>query len=215
MRNWLVEPDYAAAQRKLLSWMLRKRGYVTSRTQSGYRRIKGPAGSGKSLILAARAAQLLGEGKGNTVHNLQHSLCFYYLMDVAVRWPSARGRTRQGITWLNFHAWCKRVCEESDREDEYRDLWKGSEGQQDEVLSTRLPALVASCIDSDVEEVIQRYDAVLMDEGAGFSSHLVECIKKSVSRRRKMLLVADATQDIYGTARSWTDRNDWCGVSWW
>lgn len=63
MRNWLVEPDFSATQRKPIELDSTQRSYVTSRTQSGYRRIKGPAGSGKSLILAARAAQLLGEGK--------------------------------------------------------------------------------------------------------------------------------------------------------
>lgn len=204
MRNWLVEPDYSSTQRKPIELDAAQRGYVTSRTQSGYRRIKGPAGSGKSLILAARAAQLLGEGKEVLVVTFNITL-LHYLMDVAVRWPNAHGRTRQGITWLNFHAWCKRVCEESDREDEYRDLWKGGEGQQGHVLSTQLPALVASCIDSDDEEVVQRYDAVLVDEGQDFLPTWWNVLRKVCRAGGEMLLVADATQDIYGTARSWTD----------
>lgn len=204
MRNWLVEPDYSSTQRKPIELDAAQRGYVTSRTQSGYRRIKGPAGSGKSLILAARAAQLLGEGKEVLVVTFNITL-LHYLMDVAVRWPNAHGRTRQGITWLNFHAWCKRVCEESDREDEYRDLWKGGEGQQGHVLSTQLPALVASCIDSDDENVIQRYDAVLVDEGQDFLPTWWNVLRKVCRAGGEMLLVADATQDIYGTARSWTD----------
>ena len=204
MRNWLIEPDYSSTQRKPIELDAAQRGYVTSRTQSGYRRIKGPAGSGKSLILAARAAQLLGEGKEVLVVTFNITL-LHYLMDVAVRWPNAHGRTRQGITWLNFHAWCKRVCEESDREDEYRDLWKGGEGQQGHVLSTQLPALVASCIDSDDENVIRRYDAVLVDEGQDFLPTWWNVLRKVCRAGGEMLLVADATQDIYGTARSWTD----------
>lgn len=204
MRNWLIEPDYAATQRKPIELDAAQRGYVTSRTQSGYRRIKGPAGSGKSLILAARAAQLLGEGKEVLVVTFNITL-LHYLMDVAVRWPNAHGRTRQGITWLNFHAWCKRVCEESDRENEYRDLWCGGEGQQDHVLSTQLPALVARCIDGDDEEAIQRYDAVLVDEGQDFLPTWWNVLRKVCNAGGEMLLVADATQDIYGTARSWTD----------
>jgi hypothetical protein len=204
MRNWLIEPDYSSTQRKPIELDAAQRGYVTSRTQSGYRRIKGPAGSGKSLILAARAAQLLGEGKEVLVVTFNITL-LHYLMDVAVRWPNAHGRTRQGITWLNFHFWCKRVCEESDRVDEYRDLWKGGEGQQGVVLSTQLPALVASCIDSDDENVIQRYDAVLVDEGQDFLPTWWNVLRKVCRAGGEMLLVADATQDIYGTARSWTD----------
>lgn len=204
MRNWLVEPDYAATQRKPIELDIAQRGYVTSRTQSGYRRIKGPAGSGKSLILAARAAQLLGEGKEVLVVTFNITL-LHYLMDVAVRWPNAHGRTRQGITWLNFHSWCKRVCEESDCENEYRDLWKGGEGRESHVLSVQLPALVASCIDKDEEEVIERYDAVLVDEGQDFLPAWWNVLRKVCRTGGEMLLVADATQDIYGTARSWTD----------
>jgi hypothetical protein len=207
MRNWLVEPDYAAVQRKPIELDSTQRSYVTSRTQSGYRRIKGPAGSGKSLILAARAAQLLGEGKEVLVVTFNITL-LHYLMDVAVRWPNAHGRTRQGITWFNFHAWCKRVCVDSDREQEYLDLWRGSEDQQGsehKVFSTRLPALVANCIDGDIDEVIQRYDAVLVDEGQDFLPAWWNVLRKVCRKDGEMLLVADATQDVYGTARSWTD----------
>lgn len=207
MRNWLVEPDYAAVQRRPIELDSVQRAYVTSRTQSGFRRIKGPAGSGKSLILAARAAQLLGEGKEVLVVTFNITL-LHYLMDVAVRWPNAHGRTRQGITWLNFHAWCKRVCVESDHEQEYLDLWRGSEnlqGSENQVLSTWLPALVASCIDGDVDENLPRYDAVLVDEGQDFLPTWWNVLRKVCCKDGEMLLVADATQDIYGTARSWTD----------
>jgi hypothetical protein len=207
MRNWLVEPDFAAVQRKPIELDSTQRSYVTSRTQSGYRRIKGPAGSGKSLILAARAAQLLGEGKEVLVVTFNITL-LHYLMDVAVRWPNANGRTRQGITWLNFHTWCKRVCVDSDHEQEYLNLWRGGEveqGDEDNVLRIRLPALVANCIDSDRDEVIQRYDAVLVDEGQDFLPSWWNVLRKVCRKDGEMLLVADATQDVYGTARSWTD----------
>lgn len=207
MRNWLVEPDFSATQRKPIELDSTQRSYVTSRTQSGYRRIKGPAGSGKSLILAARAAQLLGEGKEVLVVTFNITL-LHYLMDVAVRWPNAHGRTRQGVTWLNFHAWCKRVCMDSDHEQEYLDLWRGAEeeqGEEDNVLRFRLPALVGSCIDSDADEMVQRYDAVLVDEGQDFLPSWWNVLRKVCRDGGEMLLVADATQDVYGTAHSWTD----------
>jgi hypothetical protein len=63
LRNWLVEPDFSSTQRQPLDLDKNQLSFVRSRTTSGYRRIRGPAGSGKSLILAARAAELLGEGK--------------------------------------------------------------------------------------------------------------------------------------------------------
>ncbi|MDO6671337.1 NERD domain-containing protein/DEAD/DEAH box helicase [Cobetia amphilecti] len=207
MRNWLIEPDFSATQRKIIELDSNQRSYVTSRTQSGYRRIKGPAGSGKSLILGARAAQLLGEGKEVLVVTFNITL-LHYLMDVAVRWPNSKGRTRQDITWLNFHAWCKRVCLDSDHEKEYLDLWRGAEEvlrDEDSVLRFRLPALVGSCIDSDTDELVQRYDAVLVDEGQDFLPSWWNVLRKVCRDGGEMLLVADATQDVYGTAHSWTD----------
>ena len=59
LRNWLIEPDVSASQRKPIKLDKEQLVYVNTRTQSGYRRIRGPAGSGKSLVLAARASELL------------------------------------------------------------------------------------------------------------------------------------------------------------
>lgn len=67
-------------------------------------------------------------------------------MDVAVRWPSSQGRTRKDITWLNFHYWCKRVCEESGYETEYKELWSG--GTTQEVLNVALPNLLERIFDN-------------------------------------------------------------------
>jgi len=94
MRNWLVEPDFSSAQRQPLELDRNQLSFVKRRTASGYRRIKGPAGSGKSLILAARAAELLGEGKEVLVVTFNITL-LHYLMDIAVRWPASSGKTRK------------------------------------------------------------------------------------------------------------------------
>ena len=123
LRNWLVEPDFSSMQRQPLELDKNQQSFVKTRTSSGYRRIKGPAGSGKSMVLAARASQLLEEGKEVLVVTFNITL-LHYLMDIAVRWPHASGNTRKDITWLNFHYWCKRVCQETDHEEEYKALWR-------------------------------------------------------------------------------------------
>jgi hypothetical protein len=218
LRNWLVEPDFAATQRQPLELDANQRQYVTTRTQTGYRRLKGPAGSGKSLVLAARASQLLAEGKTVLVVTFNITL-LHYLMDVAVRWPHGTGNTRREITWLNFHSWCKRVCEETDHYEEYRSLWKAHFDSEQEffdadvkdspslahLLSEAIPALVRRVIDQDHRGLVSKYDAVLVDEGQDFLPNWWNVLRKVCKPNGEMLLVADATQDIYGTARSWTD----------
>lgn len=202
LRNWLVEPDFAASQRQPLELDSTQLSFVKTRTKSGYRRIKGPAGSGKSLILAARAAELLGEGKSVLVVTFNITL-IHYLMDIAVRWPQSSRKTRKDITWLNFHFLCKRVCQENDCEEEYRNLdWKININK---VLNTDLPNLVSSIIDTDKDGTITKYDAILVDEGQDFLPSWWNILRKLCIEGGEMLLVADATQDIYGTASSWTE----------
>ena len=208
LRNWLIEPDFSKTQRQPLELDKNQRLLATTRTESGYRRIKGPAGSGKSLVLAARAAQLIGEGKKVLVVTFNITL-LHYLMDIAVRWPSSSGKTRKDVTWLNFHFWCKRVCQESDHEKEYKQLWrnddKDNKHDTQNILNRELPELVAKMIDEDTTGQIPRYDAVLVDEGQDFLPSWWNVLRKVCRPGGEMLLVADATQDIYGTARSWTD----------
>jgi len=199
-RNWLIEPDFSATQRQPIELDKNQRYFVTSRTDSGYRRIRGAAGSGKSLILAARAAELLGQGKTVLVVTYNITL-IHYLMDVAVRWPNSGGKTRSDITWLNFHHWCKRTCQTYGAESQYENLLR--DPNLEYVLSEALPALVSTVLDQS--NVQPEYDAVLVDEGQDFRLAWWEALRKVCKPGGEMLLVADVTQDIYGTASAWTD----------
>lgn len=199
LRLWLVEPDAPKTQRTPLELDTTQRKLANTRTRSGYRRITGPAGSGKSIVLAARAARLVEEGKNVLVVAYNLTL-LNYLADAAVRnSPTARAKA----TWLNFHSWCKRVCEDAGRDDEYRAVWGW--GHDEQFPDERLCSLVESVIDEDQEGSIQRYDAVLVDEGQDFKPSWWALLRKVCRPGGEMLLVADATQDVYGTASSWTD----------
>jgi len=197
LRLWLVEPDAPKTQRTPLELDETQRRLANSRTKSGYRRITGPAGSGKSIVLAARAAKLIAEGKDVLIVTFNITL-LNYLADSAVRNHSP---ARKAATWLNFHHWCKRVCEDTDHTEEYLALWsiKGNFPNQD------LCSLVESIINADHGGLVQRYDAVLVDEGQDFQPNWWSLLRKVCKPGGEMLLASDATQDVYGTANSWTD----------
>ncbi len=224
LRNWLVEPDFAATQRISVENDLDKeqRKYVVgneARTKSGYRRIKGPAGSGKSLLLGARAAQLISENKKVLVVTFNITL-LHYLMDIATRYPHSNGNTREDITWLNFHYLCKRICLESGFEKEYKELWKNnfdledifldpsfsSDNLTNDVLTNGLPTLVDKILSNHPNNFINSFDAILVDEGQDFLPHWWAILRKLCKNGGEMLLVADSTQDIYGTAKAWTEQ---------
>ena len=100
LRNWLVEPDFSSTQRQKIKLDKNQLFLVKNRTASGYRRIKGPAGSGKSFILAARAAELLKKGKEVLIITFNITL-LHYLMDISVRWSESSGNARKDITCEN------------------------------------------------------------------------------------------------------------------
>lgn len=214
LRNWLVEPDFASLQRTPLTLNSSQESLATTRTQTGYRRIKGPAGSGKSMVLAARAAELASQGKEVLVVTYNITL-LHLLMDMAVRRNVInRGKTREKITWLNFHYWCKRTCQQARREGDYRRLWarhpneegfRESEGH-DSILAHDLPRLVDSVIEDDAEGLIPRYDAIIIDEGQDYLPEWWNVLRKVLKPGGEMLLAADATQDVYGTANLWTEQ---------
>jgi hypothetical protein len=123
LRNWLVEPSISSEQRKPLPIDSRQRELATTRAPQGYRRIRGPAGSGKSLVLAARAGQLVSEGRDILVVSFNITL-LHYLQDLTVRWSEQSRGARKKATWWNFHFWCKYVCFEAGASDDYWSLWK-------------------------------------------------------------------------------------------
>lgn len=206
LRSWLVEPDHAAVQREPLTLDRRQRELVTTRAPRGFRRIKGPAGSGKSVIVASRAAHLAMEGKDVLVTSYNITL-LNYLRDLAVRYPApGQGRTNR-ITWLHFHLWCKRVCYEAGMSSEYHSLFRDGVSETDQehsVLEKDLPRLVSRALDHAGDQVAT-YDAILVDEGQDFNLEWWNVLRKVVRPDGEMLLVADEGQDIYERARSWTD----------
>ena len=129
-RNWLNEPQFAHDDRKLPNLDYRQNKLVNDEPgKTKFRRIKGPAGSGKSVILAGRAAKLLSEDK--TILVIAYNITLLqYIRDFVFRWfhtgkYSRNFSSREKSTYLNFHAWCKRICYENDKISEYKNLnWK-------------------------------------------------------------------------------------------
>lgn len=201
LRGWLVEPDFATSQRTRLNLDRNQRGLAETRTASGYRRIKGPAGSGKSLVLAARAARLANDGKSVLVATFNITL-WHYLRDLIVRDLDTPEKIKN-IQFTHFHLWCKHVCRDAGWEHRYDALWSlsGADRQKDG-LNTRLPLLAEEAV---MEPGASRYDAILVDEGQDYQPLWWNVIRKACNSNGEMLLVADATQDVYGTAKAWTN----------
>lgn len=219
LRGWLVEPDFSVTQRTPLEMDARQRSLAETRTEGGYRRIKGPAGSGKSVVLAARAAKLAAEGKSVLIATYNITL-WHYLRDLVARASDGSGWSN-GITTLNFHEWCRRTCHEAGPgwSEEYSRLFADVPEKPDDPLARRewrkrWQPVVDRILNVDVPDLaframgepgVTRYDAILVDEGQDYRLSWWNALRRAAKNGGECVLVADATQDVYGTAGVWTD----------
>lgn len=206
LRHWLVEPAFSRDQRVPLAQLLtpRQRSLCINKEGVRFRRVKGPAGSGKSLVLAGRAAELAQQGRRVLVVTFNITL-INYLLDLAAQYAQS-GKVRSQITALNFHSWCRRVAEITGKEDEYNALWseRSDEEEVEEMLRTALPSKAAQW--AAALEVDDRWDAVLVDEGQDFMPAWWNAIRAALPTdgSGEAMLVADRQQNVYGV-KPWTD----------
>lgn len=217
LRGWLQEPAFSKEQRMPLPLDEQQKMLASTRTKTGYRRIKGPAGTGKSLVLAARAAELASEGKSILVVCYNITL-LNYLRDFAVRHSASRNTIRRKVAFLHFHGWCKwRVCyNDEEHYQKYKNLWaslfsdsdesKDAEQEPSSVLDEKLPKLVQSLYkNTDSNDLLPQYDAILVDEGQDFLPSWQQTLRCALVDGGEMVMVADKTQNIYSTAATWTE----------
>jgi len=199
LRPYLAEPDVSAEKRQPLPLTDAQRRLARSRTSTGYRRITGPAGSGKSTVVAARAAELATSGERVLVVGYNITL-WHYLRGLAERHATdlaglAGRRALRSCTFLHFHDYCKRLCTQADLQDEYRALWFGRDEDaappDEELVELTLRAL---------DILGPSYDAVLVDEGQDFTPGYWQVLDRSVRDGGERLFVLDLSQDLYERA---------------
>lgn len=219
LRSWLIEPVYSSEQREPLEVNPAQRDLISSRTKTGYRRIKGPAGSGKSVVIAARAGELAAEDQRVLVVCYNITL-LHYLRDLCARWRGhgqqltgqPMGHTNK-VTWLHFHSLCKRKAYEFGIKHEYDAIWRnyfervrlGKKPRVDDVLRIEIPSLLLDHLRRNRLDDDDRYDAIFVDEGQDFSPLWWDLLREQCKADGERLLIADLTQDVYGTGHRWTD----------
>jgi len=209
LRGWLREPFFSREQRQHPKLNSRQRLFVEQApTTTGYRRIRGPAGSGKSVALAGRASWLAAEGRNVLVVCFNITL-LNYLRDLTVRYATPRSIIRRQVDFLSFHHWCKRICLSTGNKESYDELWAeaavGDDLDPDPVLRDGLASLVMRFYQEDAGGSMPKYDAILVDEGQDFRLSWWQALRCALKPSGEMVLAVDKTQDVYGTAAAWTD----------
>jgi hypothetical protein len=216
-RRELMEPDYLQRLRRHLSeaeWVADRRRPLRlsddaqeverNRNRAEIRRVKGPAGSGKTLGLAARAAALAKDEKEVLVLSYNITLP-HYIHDLAARRCREIGASIRWIRFTHFHGFCADVVDRAKQSafaHGARPLRTPDEARDED--ANALINSAAAAYEDDSRRRLPRYDAILVDEGQDFELDWWNFLRESVRKPGgEMLLVADSTQDLYGRS-GWT-----------
>jgi hypothetical protein len=171
-------------------------------SQARRRRVRGPAGCGKSYGLAARAARLAAERKSVLVLAFNTTLSNYLRSMVNDRCREL-GANPTLVACVHFQSFCKRIAEDAALAGFQSAAPDGTPRHDVNVVRAR-QAFAAGyrC----------HYDAVLIDEGQDFTLDWWNLLRdNAVTPDGAMLLVADPTQDVYDK-RAWTDEDRMLGA---
>lgn len=140
----------------------------------GHRIIKGVAGSGKTIIITARAKLLAKKGYHILV------LCFNRCL---ASYLSGRLEKHENVEIYNFDRWAK-VCGVQRRE-----------GETYLAMGERLYEMLETGTSSE----FRKYDAILIDEGQDFAPSFYKCVTQALKDPEdgELLIVFDPNQGLY------------------
>ncbi len=177
------------------------RNIETNPRDAKIRRVRGPAGSGKSFGLAARAARLASTGQSVAVLTCNVTLSHYLRAHVTRRCHEYAADPTL-VTVVDFYGLCQRVADDARQ--------AGVEPVACEApWSERIVAQAANAYAHGQGPV---FDAVLVDEGQDFTLEWWNLLRDHVCKPGgEMLLVSDPTQDLYDK-RAWVEEDSMAGA---
>ena len=195
-RFWLRPPFHALEQGRKFALTPKQREFAAP--QPGHRRIRGVAGSGKTLILAERAARLASEGKSVLVVTFNITL-WHYIHDMVARAPHSFDWER--INFTHFHGFCGMLFNRFERS--WPQEGEAGDGYFRETVPKAAHALVDEARQNGASLPV--YDAILIDEGQDFSLEWYRLLCRFLGERNELLLVCDQRQNVYGCELGWLE----------
>lgn len=161
--------------------------------KSGHFRLRGVAGSGKTQVIAYRAAKLASQGFDVLIVTFNITL-WHYIKDLIQRAPLQFDWKK--ITFKHFHGFCSDILNEIGVD--------FPQGEGDDFFRILIPSYVEETLEkSGINS--KRYDAILIDEGQDFCLEWYKLLVRFLRDRNELLLVCDKKQNIYGVELSWID----------
>lgn len=203
IRNWLNPPWHLKESCSTIK--LTEDQLYHAKPKKGHHRIRGVIGSGKTLVLAYRAAALAEQNCKVLVVTYNKTLC-YYIQDLIERTPFKFRRNlivcqhfhkfcADALTNMGYHVPIKKEDEDDDRK--ARNMY----------FKKTLPNHVENALqfaEKHKENTEQfKYDAILIDEGQDFEFEWYSLLRKFLSQRKELVLMCGLAQNIYGIDTNW------------
>ena len=196
--NRVREPEAVAEQREPLKLSKEAKRIASNPDESIIRRVKGPAGSGKTLAVATRAANLAAEGKSVLILTFNITLA-HYISALVGRQARQLSADRRKIDCIHIHGFCGDILRNYGKDDNAA-MDSSNEDVFEQIISK------AKEIYQSGHPSLPKYDAILVDEGQDYKPEWWNFIRHHLrnSETSELLLVADVSQDLYGRG-AWTE----------
>ncbi len=189
---WLKPPIHFIEQGTLMN--LTKSQLKMAKATPGHHRMRGTAGSGKTLVLAHRAAELASQGYKVLIVTFNITL-WHIIKDMINRTPFKF--SWDSLVFNHFHSFCADVIAEAGLE------WPKDQLGEDFFVDT---------VANEVHRALKilgeynKYDAILIDEGQDFNYKWYWILDKFLTERDELLIACDKNQNIYERNLTWLDK---------
>ncbi len=191
-----------------------------TRTKTGFRKIRGAAGSGKTLSLAYRAIELLIENKKTLFITKNRSLIPYILSCVfrILKFHKTFFLTKQRgqIKYDHFYSFIDRVEQKLGLEGDmryikvirFKEATVEKQKEKEKKWGKRFRELILEVKkeNPDLFDSLS-FDSILVDELQDWDKHQWLIVKEFLSENSEMVAAGDSTQDLYSsdTSRDFQD----------
>jgi hypothetical protein len=200
LETWLQPSTYQLEGARPITLTKEQRKLAES-TPGLHRRLRGVAGSGKSLVLATRASKLLEENQRVLVVPYNITLKHYLRDLINIQFTgSNRKNLKENLVIRHFHDLLLMIAFEYDIKLE------NSWDSPDELLNKIWPAQVLEHLKKlpKIDDTF-KFDAILVDEGQDYCREWVELLLLLLTDRDEFLIVYDNVQDIYDRKAIWIE----------
>jgi KaiC/GvpD/RAD55 family RecA-like ATPase len=195
IRFWLTPPYHSIEQGTKITLSSDQRRHIAP-APGTHQRLRGVAGSGKTLVIAQRAANIASQGKKVLIITYNITL-WHYIRDQI-------SRARFGFEWdmiefTHFHGLIKNYLSENGIK------FPENVTSDDEYLDNILPSFVVKSLNRGINVKNRKYDAILIDEGQDFCRSYYDMLMGFMTKNDEILFVMDERQNLYKREYSWVD----------